>query len=68
MENIDNCPICGGFLSSYRWTHNGVTLIRSDCYKCGFAFRNVREVMYERFALIREGKTKEERQEIARKT
>jgi len=64
LENIDNCPICGGFLyKAGSWVSYPLVLRRVDCNKCGTAFRSVN--LEERFRLIRMGKTKEEREDIA---
>jgi len=64
MENIDNCPICGGFLyKAGSWVSYPLIVRRVECNKCGVAFRGVN--LGERFRLIRKGKTKEEREEIA---
>jgi len=39
-------------------------LLRKECGKCGTAFRNIEQVMHERFYQIRQGKTREEREDI----
>lgn len=66
---MEHCPICGAFMSlSYRHQHGGCIVARYECNKCEHAFRGVEPVIYERFRLIREGKTISEREEIAHHT
>jgi hypothetical protein len=64
--NMDNCPICGGFLSDAgAWNSAGSRLIRKECNKCGTAFRGIDFCMKKRFELIRKGKSRKEREKIA---
>ena len=62
----DRCPICGAFWElAYRkvWGE-----LRFDCNKCGFGMRGDQIVQQHRYNEIIEGKTKEERLEIAKRT